>query len=396
MPISDSTGTPSARPAEAGGPAAAVPAHDEAAAHALLLQLQQLITDLQLPLEHVLAQAAQAACAITGAVGAMIALRENDALAVRASVGAPPLPAIGTRVPLDACASWQGMEQAARAGLQAATDAPAQDVGSAQPPHRRVSMPLGSGALLAGLLQVRVPQGAALEAQHLLHLRILAESLGAMLQLRRVDAQLRASEQQYRTLFAEHPQPMWVCDRDSLRLLAVNHAMVRHYGHAEQELLGMELRALWSVENQDAATCALDMLRREAHAPGSPASAPRLWRHARKDGAALDVEVVVGDTDFGGRPAWQMLASDVTERCRIEDELARVNRAKRMRGACSETLVRATSESDLLHAVCAWPWRSAATAWAGWAWRATMRTGASSPWRTRASPKPMTTPNTCT
>ncbi|MBW4953815.1 GAF domain-containing protein, partial [Klebsiella pneumoniae] len=33
-------------------------------------------------------------------------------------------------------------------------------------------------------------------------------------------------------------------------------------------------------------------------------------------------------------------------------ELARVNRAKRMRGACSETLVRATSESDLLHAVC--------------------------------------------
>ncbi|WP_374605687.1 bifunctional diguanylate cyclase/phosphodiesterase [Diaphorobacter nitroreducens] len=352
MPISDSTGTPSAHPAEAGGPAAAVQAHDEAAAHALLLQLQQLISDLQLPLEHVLAQAAQAACAITGAVGAMIALRENDALAVRASVGAPPLPAIGTRVPLDACASWQGMEQAARAGLQAATDAPAQDVGSAQLPHRRVSMPLGSGALLAGLLQVRVPQGAALEAQHLLHLRILAESLGAMLQLRRVDAQLRASEQQYRTLFAEHPQPMWVCDRDSLRLLAVNHAMVRHYGHAEQELLGMELRALWSAENQDAATCALDMLRREAHAPGSPASAPRLWRHARKDGAALDVEVVVGDTDFGGRPAWQMLASDVTERCRIEDELARVNRAKRMRGACSETLVRATSESDLLHAVC--------------------------------------------
>ena len=45
-------------------------------------------------------------------------------------------------------------------------------------------------------------------------------------------------------------------------------------------------------------------------------------------------------------------ARETAQRRRIEDELARLSRAQRMRGACSETLVRATSEAELLHAVC--------------------------------------------
>lgn len=324
---------------------------EEARAHARLLQVQQLITDLQQPLDLVLRDAASAACDITGATGAVVALHDGDALVVHASAGTEPLPAAGTRGPLGMPALWQRLEQAGAAGDES-TGEPLEDL-EPTPPHRhRVTMPLRAGAQPTGLLQVLAPQGKALSQRHLVHLRILAESLGTMVQLRRVDAQLRASEHQYRTLFAEHPQPMWVCDRASLRLLTVNHAMAHHYGYAEPELLGMELRALWPASQQEAATCALDTLRGESHAPGAPSSAPALWHHVRKDGSPIDVEVIVGDTDFDGRPAWQMLASDVTERCRIEEELARVNRAKRMRSACSETLVRATSESDLLHAVC--------------------------------------------
>ena len=56
---------------------------------------------------------------------------------------------------------------------------------------------------------------------------------------------LRPAERQYHALFTEHPQPMWICARDGLRLLAANHAMTRHYGYDTAELLGMDMRALW-------------------------------------------------------------------------------------------------------------------------------------------------------
>ncbi len=56
------------------------------------------------------------------------------------------------------------------------------------------------------------------------YVQILAESLGAVLQLRSYAAQLSASELQYRSLFDAHPQPMWVYERGSLRILAVNRA----------------------------------------------------------------------------------------------------------------------------------------------------------------------------
>ena len=157
--------------------------------------------------------------------------------------------------------------------------------------------------------------------------------------------------QQYRSLFTEHPQPMWVCDQASLCLLAVNQAMARHYGYQEGELLGMDMRLLWPKAQRALAESAMAMCRDTRAAPAL-ATAATTWRHARKDGTPMDMEVFVGITEFDGRPAWQILAHDITERCRIEAELVRLSRAQRMRGACSETLLRASTEADLLHAVC--------------------------------------------
>ena len=159
------------------------------------------------------------------------------------------------------------------------------------------------------------------------------------------------AEQQYRSLFTEHPQPMWVCDQGSLRILAANQAMERHYGYEERELLGRDTRMLWPKSQRTLADSAMAMCR-DARAAPTLATAATTWRHARKDGTLVDMEVFVGVTDFEGRPAWQILAHDITERCRIEAELARLNRAQRMRSACNETLLRTNTESDLLHAVC--------------------------------------------
>ena len=173
------------------------------------------------------------------------------------------------------------------------------------------------------------------------HLQVLLESLGSLVQLRRMSAQLEASEQQYRQLFQAHPQPMWVYAQDeSLRILAVNQAMVATYGYSEAELLGMAVSDLWPPQTLPCAMVPGQCLRQM----------PK--QHRRKDGSLLDVEVSARGIEFNGQRACQIMASDVSERRRIEHKLERVGRAQHLLSACNETLVRATSESALLNAIC--------------------------------------------
>jgi PAS domain S-box-containing protein len=56
---------------------------------------------------------------------------------------------------------------------------------------------------------------------------------------RRAETALSESETQYRLLFAENPNPMFVFDEETLRFLAVNDAAVRHYGWPREEFLAM-------------------------------------------------------------------------------------------------------------------------------------------------------------
>ncbi|MBS0390002.1 MAG: EAL domain-containing protein [Proteobacteria bacterium] len=316
----------------------------------LLQLLLQRIADLQQPLEQVLGYAADTVCTITGAAGAMLAMQGDGQLAVQVSFGETPQPPPADAHELAQSDLWRRLEQLPAGD---GTDHILEMLGRGNGAVARqcVALPLRAGASLVGLMQVLAAPGKRFSPRQLVRLKILAESLGGMAQLRRVHGQSHASEQQYRGLFAEHPQPMWVCERDSLRLLLVNHAMARQYGYDAAELLGMDMRQLWPPQQQAAADSAMAMCldERAAHSAALP---PTIWHHRRKDGSPIDVEIFVGDTEFDGRPAWQMVANDVTARCRIEDELARLNRAKRLRSACSETLVRASSEADLLHAVC--------------------------------------------
>lgn len=47
--------------------------------------------------------------------------------------------------------------------------------------------------------------------------------------------------QTYQLLFDANPQPMWVFDRNTLGMLAVNEAAVAHYGYSREEFLSLSL-----------------------------------------------------------------------------------------------------------------------------------------------------------
>ncbi|MDB5894381.1 MAG: hypothetical protein JWQ88_1912, partial [Rhodoferax sp.] len=76
------------------------------------------------------------------------------------------------------------------------------------------------------------------------------------------------------------------------------------------------------------------------------------WRHRKKDGSAIDVEISSDAISFDRIAARLVLVHDVTQRRQAERELARVSRAQRLLSAGNEALVRASSEQSLLDEIC--------------------------------------------
>ena len=178
-----------------------------------------------------------------------------------------------------------------------------------------------AGETIIGVLTVYADRTGAFTPEAVLLLEELARDLGLALELietgerrRKAEESLAASEARYRMLFEDNPAPMWVFDVETLRFLAVNEAAVNLYGYTRDEFLGMTLREIRPAE--DAAA-----LQADVHVPRTGVRSSGPWRHQRKDGRSLLVEIVTHDVSFEGRAARLVLVRDVTERVRAEEKL---------------------------------------------------------------------------
>jgi len=132
---------------------------------------------------------------------------------------------------------------------------------------------------------------------------------------KRVEDLLQESEERHRKLFENNPHPTWVFDRETLRFLAVNSAAVRKYGYSEEEFLA---RTIKDIRPPEDIPKVLENITQE----DGKASAG-VWKHRRKDGTAIDVEITSYSLNFAGRPAEVVVAVDITQRRRDEEEKRR-------------------------------------------------------------------------
>ncbi|MDE3215722.1 MAG: PAS domain S-box protein [Gemmatimonadota bacterium] len=117
------------------------------------------------------------------------------------------------------------------------------------------------------------------------------------------------SEAQYRKLFESIPLPTYVVDIETMRFLAVNEAAIAHYGYTREEFLAMTARDIRPPDE-------VPRVEAEVRSLG-PVPQPRgTWRHTRKDGTWLEVEVTGHEIEFDGRRAALAVINDVTERNR--------------------------------------------------------------------------------
>lgn len=149
---------------------------------------------------------------------------------------------------------------------------------------------------------------------------LLTDAFNQMLgEIQMQDAALRDSESRYRVLFESSPVPKYVFDLKSRRFMAVNDAAVEHYGFTEQEFLQMTISDIWPASSQLPEGPSPE----EAFGNGRVA---RAWRHRKKNGTVIDVDISAHEIEFQGRPCRLVLALDTTERKNAEAELAKLNK----------------------------------------------------------------------
>jgi PAS domain S-box-containing protein len=120
-------------------------------------------------------------------------------------------------------------------------------------------------------------------------------------------------EQRHRKLFDNNPHPTWVYDRETLRFLAVNAAAVRKYGYSSDEFLAMTVKDIRPPEDPPMFLGNVD-----SAGDGSESGGP--WRHRRSDKTVIDVEITSYALQFAARAAQVVVAVDVTQRKRDEEE----------------------------------------------------------------------------
>ena len=125
---------------------------------------------------------------------------------------------------------------------------------------------------------------------------------------RRVDAvevALARAEERMRLLFHSSPEPMWVYDQETLRIVDVNPAAVQAYGWTREEFVELSL-----IDIVDA-----DPEAHRAAVAALPEATTFLgeWRHRRKDGSTRWVLVTTQGVVHEGRSARLAVSHDITQ-----------------------------------------------------------------------------------
>ena len=119
----------------------------------------------------------------------------------------------------------------------------------------------------------------------------------------------RDAENNYNLFFESNPIPTWVYDLRDFRILLVNHAAVRKYGYSKEEFYKMTLFDIRPTEDHEL------LKKRNGHGFSG------VWRHLKKGGEAIYVEVESHAITYKGREAKLILATDISQLINAQSEI---------------------------------------------------------------------------
>lgn len=124
---------------------------------------------------------------------------------------------------------------------------------------------------------------------------------------------LKRREESFRLLFDDNPIPMWILELDTNKFLAVNNAVVSHYGYSREQFLSMTAFDLRSPEDRKI----FQGFARDS----KPSQGSVVWKHFKSDGSPILVTIYSRFIVHNGRPSRLAAIVDVTERKHADEKL---------------------------------------------------------------------------
>lgn len=113
----------------------------------------------------------------------------------------------------------------------------------------------------------------------------------------------------FSVLFDHSPNPMWIYEIPTLRILKVNDAAIAAYGYTEQEFLAM---AITDIRQRFNPSKENDYLSQSANA--------YVWKHQHKNGEPIYSEINQHPITYQGRDCRIIIATDITDKVRSQKE----------------------------------------------------------------------------
>ncbi|MBP6402599.1 MAG: PAS domain S-box protein [Bacteroidia bacterium] len=133
-------------------------------------------------------------------------------------------------------------------------------------------------------------------------------------EVRNAEIRQANSERKYKLLFRNNPLPMWMVMWPTTKILDVNEAAIKRYGYTREEFLTMGTIDLLTPSERDRLLKCIDKPMENVRNPG-------VWKHMKKDGSLIDVEIINNEIVLDDQVALLVLANDVTEKILAEDAL---------------------------------------------------------------------------
>lgn len=148
----------------------------------------------------------------------------------------------------------------------------------------------------------------------------LYKSIVYSIERKEISSHLKESEKRYRDLFHLSPEPMWLYDVDTLRFLDINEAAIQHYGYSRREFLSMTIQEIKPEED-------LEILRNRMMALENMNQkfSRGIFRHRKKNGEIIKVDLQSNIIHYQGRNAEIVLANDITDRLNYINEIEEKN-----------------------------------------------------------------------
>jgi two-component system, cell cycle sensor histidine kinase and response regulator CckA len=186
-------------------------------------------------------------------------------------------------------------------------------VGSPSPAW--LGVPLKTPTATIGVLVVQHYQNEnAYDVRDLEFLDSVGGHIALAIERRRAEEALRKSESTFRLLFEHNPLPTWVFDSETLRFLQVNEAAIKQYGYTPQEFACMTVLDIRLPEEREGFQEQMESWPNRGQYQAN-------WKHMRKDGRAMHVEIISHQLEYAGRRVRLMVAQDVSERQSLEEQL---------------------------------------------------------------------------